>query len=730
MKIFLLNFIAMYSLLVAQQRTTIVGTVVSDEDGLPVVGASVLIVNTTMGTSTDGKGTFRIAKIPREQRTVQISAVGYKTVLVALAGDTVQEISVRLHPSVIQTQAVVVTANKRAQSLDEVPASVSTIDARSFAERNIVALDDALRYIPGVHFQQSQINIRASSGYSRGVGSRVSLLFDGMPLLSGDTGEITFESIPVFQIDRVEVVKGAGSTLYGSGAMGGVINVLTKDPEPAPAFYWQIFSGVYSPPAYDQWKWTDDDRMTNGQAVGFTSRFGAVGVVASVNRTADDGYRESDWLRRYNGYVKLKADLSPYQSITTTSNFYYQYRADFLWWKDFQNALLPADNQRDITVRSLRFNNSLQYTQIVNDELYFEVKTMHFRGNWFRDGLMNTRLDQSVSDAVSVDFQGHLSSFDGHETTFGIAGNFERVNANIFGVHEGRGGALYLQDEWMFSDNMSATIGVRHDVQEVIGSYADRQTNPKAGMRYTVADGHTVHLSAGRGYRNPSIGELFTSTSNTGSAVVIVPSAGLRPERSWSYEIGSTHQFGDVIRLTTALFHNDYYDLIEPNVFLDPADSLPKINFKNLTEARIQGVETGLAAVAFDQTLRIDVHYNYNWAVDRITGSFLRFRPRHIASISAAYEAGPFSFGADGRYISRIEQIDDKLVDLAPIKNGKERVPIYTVDARLIANLTEYGLPFRASVNITNVLGYNYVELIGNIAPPRHVALALEGVIR
>ncbi len=729
MKIFLLN-ISLIVTVLAQLGSAVFGTVVSDEDGLPVIGASVMIINTALGTSTDGDGTFRIAMIPPGKRTVQFSAVGFKTARIVLTEDSMQQLSVRLVPSVIQTQTVIVTANKRAQSLEEVPASVSTIDAKIFEQRNIVSLDDALRYVPGVHFQQSQINIRASSGYSRGVGSRVSLLFDGMPLLSGDTGEITFESIPVFQIDRVEVVKGSGSTLYGSGAMGGVINVLTKEPESTPTAYWKLFTGIYSPPAYDQWKWTDDYRMTNGQSAGFTSRFGDVGVVLSMSRTSDDGYRESDWLRRYNGYLKVKVDLSPYQSITYTSNFYYHYRADFLWWKDFQNVLLPADTQRDITVRSLRFNNSVHYTQFVSDELYFDVKAIHFRGNWYRDGLMNTRLDQSISDAAVVDVQGNLSSFERNMITFGIAGNYERVNANIFGVHEGRGGALYIQDEFMFSDDISATIGIRHDVQQVIGSYTDQKTNPKAGMRYTVAEGHTVHLSVGSGYRNPSIGELFTSTSNTGSAVVIVPSSGLKPEHSWSYEIGSTHHMSDHLRFTAALFQSDYYDLIEPNVFLDATDSLPKINFKNITEARIQGLEAGMSAAMFERMFRLDLNYNYNWAVDRNSGTFLRFRPRHIASMSAMVDADPFSFGADFKYISRIEEIDDKLVDLAPIKNGAERVSIYTLDIRVLAALSDYGVPFRASININNLLGYNYVELIGNISPPRHIVLALEGVIR
>ena len=93
-------------------------------------------------------------------------------------------------------------------------------------------------------------------------------------------------------------------------------------------------------------------------------------------------------------------------------------------------------------------------------------------------------------------------------------------------------------------------------------------------------------------------------------------------------------------------------------------------------------------------------------------------------------ENDPFSFGADYRYISRIEEIDDKLVDLAPIKNGGERVAISIVDVRFLAALNDYGIPFRATITIHNLLGYNYAELIGNISPPRHIVFAIEGVIR
>jgi len=722
-KIFFVNAVVA-AFLFSQGNFSVKGRVVSGEDGLPVVGASVVVMNTTIGTSTNSEGNFLLRNIPKDKNQLQVSAVGYKTAILGISGTAGEAISVTLVPLPVQTQAVVVTANKRLQSLEEIPVSMSVVGAKMFEKKNIVALDDALRYVPGVNFQQSQINIRASSGYSRGVGSRVLLLIDGMPLLTGDTGEITFESIPVFQIDRVEVVKGAGSTLYGSGALSGVINVLTKKPEEQPALFWRLYSGVYSKPQYAQWQWTEKERLTNGQLAGFSSTYNNAGIVLSLARYSNDGYRESDWSRRYNGYLKLQYTISPYQSLSVSSNFYQQYRADFVWWKDLQNALRPPEDQRNVTVTSMRFNNSLQYKYIVAENFYFDVKGVQFRGNWHQDSL-SKHLNGSISDAVVVDLQGNLTLENSNVLTFGIQTNYTRSNSDIFGVHEGRGAALYIQDEYKFSQEFSVILGIRHDIQEVLGTYTEQQTNPKFGLRYQLAEGHAVRFSTGRGFRSPSISELYTFTPLAGGIVTVVPNTMLKPERSWTYELSSTHAVTENLQFDFAVFQSDFYDLIEPKVFFDSAE----IYFINTTQARIQGFETSILSTLFNRSTFLDIHYNYNWATDRITHSFLRFRPRHVAGAHISYNYESITLGTDYRYVSKIEQIDDDLVRLA-INDGAARVPVSVVDVYIVVNLFGIGVPCRAALNINNITGYNYNELIGNVSPPRNFVLSFEGVIQ
>jgi outer membrane receptor for ferrienterochelin and colicins len=714
----------------AQQRPLVHGRVIAADGGEPVIGAAVVVTRTMMGTTTDEDGMFTLRNVPDDRNSITVSALGFHPATIPISGADSQFVTVSMQISPIQTQAVVVTATKREQSLEEVPVSMHILGSQEFERRNTVRLDDALRYVPGVNFQQSQVNIRASSGYSRGVGSRVMLLIDGMPLLSGDTGEITFEALPVFQIDRVEVVKGAGSALYGSGALGGVINVLTKGIGEGRTMWWRMYGGAYAAPAFDEWKWSDKTRWMNGQAVGYSETFGDAGIAASVQRLSDDGYREQDWMRRYNAFVKFQYRLSPYSSMTVTSNLFQQYRGDFLWWKDLKNALRPAVSQRNMRVSSLRFNNGISYSQIVTEDLSYEAKFVHFRGNWYRDSLAGKRLDASISDALAADLQGNLMVHPIGMLTAGITATHDRVKANIFGDHTANGMALYLQQEYQPGDGISATAGIRLDRHQVAGLSSTEEVTPTFGFRYTYGEGQTVRFSAGRGFRAPSIGERYTSTRNTGSAAIVIPSIGLQPERSAAYEISSSHVLSRSLRVEAALFHSDYHDLIEPQVKSDTALKAVTVNFHNITQARIQGMELSLYSAFWNRSVMLDGHYNYNWAVDAVTGAFLRFRPRHVASVNLQYAAESFAAGADYRFVSRIEAIDETLVELAPIVNGGQRVANHIVDLRCSYSTAGFGIPFRTTVHINNLLGYNYNELIGNMSPPRHVVLSFEGLMQ
>ncbi|MDP6777789.1 MAG: TonB-dependent receptor plug domain-containing protein, partial [Candidatus Latescibacteria bacterium] len=183
-----------------------------------------MLLGTGLGSITDPDGNYRLSGLPPGSYDVSVSMLGYapelrRRIQVPPTGSVHLEVGLR--PTALDLLALVVSASKRPRSFVDAPTSVSLISSEDLESHNAISLDESLDTVPGVHMVSGQVNVRGSSGYSRGTGSRVLLLIDGFPALSADNGEVKWDAIPMDQIQRVEVIKGAGSALYGTGALGG-----------------------------------------------------------------------------------------------------------------------------------------------------------------------------------------------------------------------------------------------------------------------------------------------------------------------------------------------------------------------------------------------------------------------------------------------------------------------------------------------------------------------------
>jgi outer membrane receptor for ferrienterochelin and colicins len=699
-------------------RGTIQGTVVSRDNREPLPGTNILLQGTVLGTTTDMNGMFVLKNIPTGVYSLSISLVGYERKIVGdvrVEENRVTEITVELSSSPIQTEPVVVTASKREQSLQEVPASVSILEAKELSYRNTITIDDALRYVPGVNMTQGQVNIRGSTGYSRGVGTRVLLLVDGLPLLTGDTGEIVWESLPVYQIDRVEVVKGAGSALYGSSALGGVINILTKEVRDRPETRLRMYGGIYATPKYPQWRWTEDSRFFNGVYASHAQRFDNLSLFVGGSRTADEGFKRNESWRRYNASVRAAYNFSPFESFDVLFSLLDQRRGNFFYWKDLENALAPAAGQDTQRVYSHRWSLGSSYKKFISDKFYYNTKVSLYRTRWEDNVDAGHR---STADFFNGEVQATYRAFDDHILTFGVYGMYTSVSAEtIFGIRDGYGFATYLQDEITVAPQLRLTVGGRLDVQQVDTVNTFAQFNPKIGIVHNVDEYTVFRASVGRGFRAPSVAEMFTTTQAGG--LTISPNPDLRPERSWSFEVGASHTFNENIFAQVSLFQNEFWDLIEPKL-----DGV--VRFQNVTRARVQGFEVGLNTNFFAKTLFVDVGYTYMYPRDVSLQDMLKYRPRHILYLSSRLQFEHVQVGIDQRYLSKVEKIDDELVRFGIIVQGDKRVPIYVTDIRFNVDWAFVDLPLISSFHVNNLLGYHYVELIGNIASIRNFVFTLE----
>jgi len=697
------------------------GRVVSKPTGEALAGVTVLLQGTLRGAVTDVDGTFLLTSVADGEHALSFSHVGYQRETVKnikVSGGMPVEVFIELVPALIQTEAVVVTASRREQSLEEVPSSISVMEALSIARHDFPSVEDAMRYVPGVNLVESQVSIRGSSGYSRGAGSRVLMLVDGTPLLPGDTGELNFETLPIGQVDRIEVLKGAGSALYGSNALGGVINVITKPIPENPETRIRLYGGIYGAPSYPEWDWGGGARLFDGEAFTHGRRFGDTRLLLHGSRRSDDGFRQNDHRRRYNGYLRMRHDFSSHDALTGTFNILHQSRGSFLSWKDLGHALVPPDVQQGDRVQSDRFFLSGQYQHVASPELLYVFRGMWFR-NRFQDDI-DTVTHRSLSDVFRGEGQLTWSFHPAHILTLGVEGSLQDVEADLFGNHSGGGGAVYAQDEVKASDEVRLTLGARFDIQDVDSLDTDSQLSPKLAVLYTPAATTRLRASFGRGFRSPTVAEAFVRT--TLSLLTIVPNPGLQSERSHSYEIGLNQALGESMLLDMAIFQSDFSNLIEPTFITGSI-----AQFTNVTKARIQGAEVNLKLGLFSKVLLFDVGYTYVYPRDLTNNDILKYRPRHLLYMSALLQRGPFMCGADFRYLSKIEKIDE--VFRIFVADADARVSVFIADVRAGMNVTAFGMPLSVTLNIGNIFQYNYVELVGNLQPPRSYSVTAEAVL-
>ena len=228
--------------------------------------------------------------------------------------------------------------NKYSQNINEVAASTYIIDTKKFSQKNFQKLDDAFRYVPGVTMTLDQISIRGSSGYSRGAGTRVLVTLDGIPIYAPDSGEIVWELVPVSEIGRVEVIKGSASSLYGSSALGGVINIISKEFTSNPITFMKLQGGFYSKPSHKEWEWTNKTLYYNSQTISHSRSFGKLGVSASISRLEDLSYRQNEDQLRYSGYLRANYNFSEFTTLSFLGAGFTRERSTFVFWQDLQKA--------------------------------------------------------------------------------------------------------------------------------------------------------------------------------------------------------------------------------------------------------------------------------------------------------------------------------------------------------------------------------------------------------
>ncbi len=544
--------------------------------------------------------------------------------------------------SPVVLEEVVVTATRTPHTLKNVPVETVVISRKDIEQSNAQNVMDALKTVPGitssVHddvfgtytWRAKMRGLNFNDGYGL-------ILIDGQRVMgsgqSGGMGEygIGLNQIPVEMIERIEIVKGPSSALYGSDAMAGVINIITR-------------------------KVPDKPSGRAGASYGWYKIKEKINSDGSVSKPSDDGQS------RNTSQAYLSFGDRPLERLGYLIHYTYE-SADDIRHDPIQSDRhslmakmnLAATDQLDFFVKGEvseyeKTDNREEDSHRVSVGLEWQPTDAHFLSvkgytyTWdfvhgfpgysygFKHG--DTGFDQvevqytwDISDNQALTMGGEIQQQSIDYTINNVDGSTILVKEDV------KTNSLYGQDEITLFDDLTLVAGLRLDDHSNFGS----EFNPKLSLMYQLSDFTTLRASAGRAFKSPTIRQLYYDSPYRHGSFYVQSNRDLQPEIGVGYSAGIEQWFLDD-HLTTSLgmFRNEIKDMVVREDTGILYDSLPLMSYQNVEEAVTQGLE--LLTKFSDQDFSLTLAYTYTASENKVTGKDLTYVPEHSLSLAPAYE--------------------------------------------------------------------------------------------
>ncbi|ANT65774.1 TonB-dependent receptor [Prosthecochloris sp. CIB 2401] len=658
------------------------GTITDRNDGEPVIGASVMLENTTIGAASDFDGNYSIMEIPAGTYSLKVSGVGYAPLVQKVtvpAGETAT-LNLKLAETTIMASEVIVGAALYEQDRLDIPVTASVVSEEELHEESSSTLADAVAEVPGVvvnragGYGTSTVQIRGSNTFQGGaIGTRVQGLYDGFPVNNPTTGEVVWTNVNMNAASKVEILKGAAATLYGSGAMGGVINVYGSMPDEFEVKA-GISGGFYdSPPDSDQstyyegytpWLWNT--------YVGIGDKRGDLNYSFLYSHADDDGFRANTNTMLDDLKFKARYDIDASQYIQLTS-FYNEteggYPTTWPYTNDFSTGapIQYADKEirYDITnpvydddiIKRKNVLVGLNYVNLLSDDLSLDTKLYYTRNETRTEynptdtpqifsisynrlpGEFNEDIVDRYGTGVKLDYRIN----DQHRLLFGMDGNISDVESTRYTAEvptehplddsalndiQEKNAALFLQDEFKPTDKLTVLASVRYDWSGIDAdevNYVDQVTPTMSTEKTAEIENSSVDAISPRiamNYRatdnmafRASWGKSFRAPTLAERFVTDAglwkgnPNPALDKETMTAWEVGMFTALTDRVSFDIAGYINNYDDLIE-SVFYTNSSGDMYFQYENFRKARIWGIETSLNTKPLDN---VAVNFGYSY---------------------------------------------------------------------------------------------------------------------
>ena len=691
-----------------------------------------------LNTTSDQKGDFQLEMLYDEAYDITFLMIGFQTVhLYHITKDSIP-LHITLHPEIYNTDEVIVSASRKTQSLNLAPASVGLVTRQQLQERGTSSFDDAFNSINGVVATRSSnsnvqsLSIRGASEVAGGgIGNRVLLLLDGRPAITPESGGALWNLVPLGAIEKVEVIKGAYSSLFGSSAMGGVINVITRQPDTMAHTDVHLHYGFYeTPPAYTDYTGYHD---FSGLDITHSNRIDKISYVFNASVKDNDGHRESTSFNLTNLFGKVRYAFSPNRNMEMSIIHNHIHNDTPASWVSFLQPYHVREYRKDDTQDRREINADLHYEAYAHSNLKYSTRFYYygafsdfiFNGDPANDSTnVNTGKQYVDEENVDVHRLGNNTQVDINLTKHHyLIGGFElqadkvegQPDTVLYGKHKAWNAGFYAQDEITAGRKWTITAGARYDYYNITGTFMESNVSPKIAAVYKASNSLSFRSLLARAFRNPSIAERYTKFEQGGGFSFQI-SPYLKAEKlTLSAELGSKISFGTKLKLDAALYYNRYKDLISYKQVSLPGEPLI-FEVVNLAKSLMQGFECSFEYDPF-KNLKLLAGYNYLDARDQSDGrvnDVLPYKSKHTTYFNVIYSYKFLHLSVLGRSRSKIDEVF--------IYPGSEPAGYFLLNTKLSARITR---SLSAYMQVDNITDVQYEEIERYRMPGRSYGLGV-----
>lgn len=743
------------------QEATVKGKVTKQDSKETLLGVSIKTEDGKQGAITDTAGNFELKLKPGSYK-IKFNSIGFVPVSknVKLADGDVKVLNISMEEDKQELDLIVVSGSRYEKKAAKEIVSIDVLNKNLIKNTNAVELSEAIAKVPGVNIMDGQASIRGGTGFSYGVGSRVLLLVDDVPLLDGALGDARWKFVPIESAEQVEVIKGASSVLYGSSALNGIINVRTGYAKADPETNIRFYTTVVDDPKRKETKWWPASEQPFSVGTFFThkQRFGHFDLTVGGNFNMTRSYLESNDEKRFRIDFKTRYRMPKVEglSIGLDGNIMYEQSGRFFLWKDANEGVLQITEGSFDNYLLLNLDPWLTYFDKKGNK--HTLKTRYYRT--YRFGNESGTVPAAISNQEYVDYQYQRKIKEKFVVTTGAMTDVSVSTSNLFPGRRSSGqAAAFGQFEYNFK-KLNLLGGIREELNFVDSLVEFSTPVFRAGLNYQAGKATYLRASWGQGYRFPTVGERFLDAGL--SVLHIIPNPALVAEKGWSMELG-LKQGIKINRwlgyFDFSLFWMEYKDFVEytfDTVRVDTAN-IPVLYFqpKNVSQARIAGFETSIIGEGKlgPVTMRTLVGYTYSYPGDLVgdpsqknVGTFiknmfsylggitysspdderrkiLKYRNMHLVRADVEFEYKWASLGYSINYSSQIANYDLIFNALGLSDYFKRRLDKrgdLTMDARIGAKL---GSKTKVEFIVKNLTNLEYASRPGIMNSPRNYTL-------